>query len=119
MEKILRKWLGFQFSSGSVTGEDYKLFEKELLNLLKRNLRKEGIEFVNPVRGHYYCSCIVKNTNTGKFAYFSISDVRFSQDEWAYKVLYRDCAHEKDWSGGSNRYCTIEDLINNIIKITQ
>ena len=119
MKKILKKWLGYQFSSGGITGEDYKLFEKEILSYLKRNLRKEGIEFVNPARNHYCCSCIVQNTTTQKYAYFSISDVRFSQDEWAYKVLYRDCAHEKDWSGGGNRYCAIEDLIDNLIKITK
>lgn len=119
MEKILKKWLGYQFTSGEITGDDYKLFEKEVLNYLKKNLRKEGIEFISPSRGHYEFACIVKNINTEKFAYFSISDVRFWQDEWAYKVLYRDCTHEKDWSGGSNRYCAIEDLIDNLIKITK
>lgn len=117
--KNLSKWKNHTFTSGGETGQDYKDFQKDFLGYIKKTLRKNGIEFVNPVKGHYQCSCIVKNMLTNKFAYFSISDVRFFKNEWCENILYRTCEHENDWKGGSNHFCTFEDLIENIIEITK
>lgn len=116
--KNLSKWKNHTFTSGGETGQDYIDFQKDFLGHFKRALKKNNIEFVNPVKGHYYCSCIVKNTLTNKFAYFSISDVRFFKNEWCEHILYRTCEHERDWTGGPNCYCTFEDLVENVVKIT-
>ena len=119
MNKKLLKWLDYEFSSNSITGEDYKAFEKDFLGFIKKELKKKEIEFVTPCKNHYECACIIKNLKTNKFAYFSISDVRFFPNEWYYEILYRDCKNEKDWTGGNNRYCNLKDLIDNLEKITQ
>lgn len=39
-----------------------------------------------------------------------ISDVRFCSSEWYHHVLYRTMAHDKDWTGGYNCWCSWPEL---------
>lgn len=52
-----------------------------------------------------------------QFYYISISDVRYWKNEWADYILYRTMEHEKDWTGGSNQYSSLNDLSENLIKL--
>ena len=44
----------------------------------------------------------------GKFIYVHVGDVRWNN--WYDSVLYRTAKSEKDYTGGSNCYCSYEEL---------
>jgi hypothetical protein len=91
----------------------YRAFVADLKTLLGANYE------VKPSKGHFYVSGFVKNLVTGKLAYFSVSDVRFYPNEWKNQVLVRTAEHEKDFTGGMNRYTHllgIKGLADNLTK---
>ena len=110
MNKTLKKWLGYQFSSGGSVGSDYVQFQREMRADLKKQAKALGLEVVRFNKNHYEFSAVLKNPTTEKFVYVSISDVRHWQDEWARKTLYRRMAHEIDWSGGGNHFGAWEQI---------
>ena len=111
--KDLEKYLDYEFSSGSYTDEDYKQFQNKYINYLRALCRQNGWELVNVGRNHYEFSAFFKN-NENRFIYFSISDVRFWQNEWYSHILYRTAKHEKDYTGGHNCYTNLPALQNTI-----
>ena len=50
---------------------------------------------------------------SGKMAW--ISDVRYFKDEWYNHVLYLP---KKDYTGGSNHFCELPDLMESIMDLT-
>lgn len=77
--KDLQKYLDYEFSTGCDTGEDYKTFERKYINYLKTLCKEQGGEFVWAHKNHYeFTACFSYNE---KYAYFSISDVRFWKNE--------------------------------------
>lgn len=107
--KDLEKYLDYEFSSGSYTGEDYKQFQNKYINYLRALCRQNGWELVNVGRNHYEFSAFFKNKEN-HYIYFSISDVRFWPNEWYNRVLYRTAKHEKDYTGGHNCYTNLPAL---------
>ena len=107
--KDLEKYLDYEFSSDSYTGEDYKQFKNKYINYLRALCRQNGWELVNVGRNHYEFSAFFKNSEN-RYIYFSISDVRFRQNEWYSHVLYRTAKHEKDYAGGHNCYTNLLSL---------
>jgi hypothetical protein len=103
-----KKW---EFSSGSTTGQDYLVFHRLLIQSIKRYLPR-GAKLVNVNRGHYYTSGFIEKD--GKFVYFSISDVRGFPNEWYKNILIRTAEHEKDYTGGSNGYITLERFADKV-----
>ena len=79
---------------------------------LKKNL-PEGYSLHSFSGGHFCFSCVIK-TNTEKFIYLSIFDVRYSPNEWKDKILIRQMEHEKDWHGKGNYYTTLKNLPQNL-----
>ena len=102
--------MGYCFSSGGVTGEDYNQFQREMRADLKKQAKAVGLEVINFHKNHYEFSAVLKNSQTGKYVYVSISDVRFWQDEWTYHTLYRRMKHEKDWTGEGNHFGAWEQI---------
>ena len=45
----------------------------------------------------------------GKFIYVHVGDVRY-QSNWYDDVLYRTAKYIKDYHGGSNNYCSYDEL---------
>ena len=105
----LKKYFGYEFSSGCYTGEDYKIFERKYLKHIKNICEDFSWEFVKGNKGHYFCSAFVKNKQNS-FVYISIEDVRYRQDEWFGNVLVRTAKDEKDYRGGQNNYCGLSNL---------
>ena len=104
----LEKYLGYEFSSGCYTGQDYITFQNKYINYLRSMCKKNGWELVNIGRNHYCFTCFIK---TGKkYVYLSISDVRYFQNEWYYNILVRSALHERDYTGGSNQYTKLPNL---------
>lgn len=102
MHKSLKKWIGYQFSSGITTGEDYKQFQRAMRTDLRRQAQEVGLELHSFSPSHYEFSAVLKNPVNNRFIYVSIPDVRFWQDEWSSHVLYRRMKHERDWTGEGN-----------------
>ena len=111
MAKIaeLKKYLGYEFSSGSYTGEDYKSFQTKYINYLKAVCRENHWQLVNVGRNHYCFSAFIKSAEN-KCVYISISDVRYFSNEWYSNILIRTAKDEQDYRGGFNHYTTLEDL---------
>ena len=67
MAKIteLKKYLGYEFSSGSYTGEDYKSFQTKYINYLKAVCRENHSQLVNVGR-HHYCFPAVRTSQEKK-----------------------------------------------------
>lgn len=107
--KELKKYLNYEFSSGPYTGEDYKKFQNKYISYLRSMCKYYGWELVNVGRNHYCFSAFVKS-QSNKYVYISISDVRFFHNEWFYHILIRKAEHEKDYRGGPNRYTALETL---------
>ena len=64
-------------------------------------------------------SGFVRNLSTGKLAYFSSSDVRYSQNAWYNNLLVRTAQHEKDYTGGSNDWASWPSLREKLEKLTK
>ena len=111
MAKIaeLKKYLGYEFSSGSYTGEDYKSFQTKYINYLKAICRENHWQLVNVGRNHYCFSAFIKSAEN-KCVYISISDVRYFTNEWFSHILIRTAKDEQDYRGGFNHYTTLENL---------
>ena len=105
----LKKYLGYEFSSGSYTGEDYKSFQTKYINYLKTICRENHWQLVNVGRNHYSFSAFIKSAEN-KCVYISIPDVRYFTNEWFSRILIRTAKDEQDYRGGFNNYTTLEKL---------
>lgn len=105
----MRKWLGFTFSTGAYTGEDYREFEREYRKKLRNIAKKNGFELVRFMPNHYEFSCFFRN-HQGEYVYMSISDVRYWGNEWYDRILIRSAESDHDYTGGSNRYTNYDKL---------
>lgn len=113
--KELEKYLNYEFSSGSYTGEDYKSFERKYINYLKSLCKENGWKFVVAHKNHYKFSAFFEINN--QFIYFSISDVRFFKNQWYNHILIRTAKADRDYTGGSNHYTNLLNLTNNILNL--
>ena len=104
----LKKYLNYEFSTGCYTGEDYKTFERKYINYLKSIAKENGWELIKVGKNHYEFSAFFKYND--KYVYFSISDVRFWQNEWYNHILIRTATSDRDYRGGHNYYTTLPSL---------
>ncbi len=107
--KDLKKYIGYEFSSGCYTGDDYKSFQTKYINFLKNMCRNNHWQLVNVSRNHYCFSAFIKSAEN-KCVYVSISDVRYFSDEWYSHILVRTAKTETDYRGGFNNYTSLDDL---------
>ena len=114
----IESWLGFQFESSSGLTEEFATFYQDMKGYLKKELESD-FELVNVSRGHFEISGFVKNKVTGKYAYLSMSDVRYWQDEWYEHILVRTAEHDKDYTGGSNDYTNLVKLKEHLLLLTK
>lgn len=105
----LKKYLGYDFSSGPYTGKDYLTFQTKYINYLRSLCRQNGWELVNVGRNHYCFTAFIKDGN-GRFVYLSVSDVRGRNNEWYKSILIRTAKQEKDYTGGWNNYTALPEL---------
>ncbi len=107
--KDLKKYVGYEFSSGCYTGDDYKSFQTKYINFLKAMCRNNHWQLVNVGKNNYCFSVFIKSAEN-KCVYVSISDVRYFSDEWYNHILIRTAKNEQDYRGGFNNYTTLKDL---------
>ena len=114
--KDLEKYLDYEFSSGSYTGEDYKQFQNKYINYLRSLCVQNGWELVKAGRNHYEFTAFIKKDD--RYVYFSISDVRFFRNDWYNHILIRTALDERDYLGGNNNYTrlpNLKDAIGNLL----
>ena len=107
--KDLKKYIGYEFSSGCYTGDDYKSFQTKYINYLKSLCKNNHWRLVNVGKNHYCFSAFIKSAEN-KCVYISISDVRYFSNEWYDHILIRTAENETDYRGGFNNYTTLSDL---------
>ena len=105
----LKKYIGYEFSSGCYTGEEYKPFQTKYINYLRSICKQNHWQLVNVGRNHYCFSAFIKSAEN-KCVYISISDVRYFSNEWYDHILIRTTENETDYRGGFNNYTTLSDL---------
>lgn len=100
---------------GSVTSKDYESFQRKYRNHLKKVCEANGMELVRFNPNHYEFSAFVKKDD--KYVYISISDVRYFRNAWYNNILIRTAKHERDYTGGWNRYTSLPLLENSLVKM--
>lgn len=109
--KDLKKYIGYEFSSGCYIGDDYKSFQTKYINFLKTMCKNNHWQLVNIDRNHYCFSAFIKSAEN-KCVYITIADVRYFADEWYKHILIRTAKDETDYRGEFNNYTTLENLEN-------
>jgi len=121
----MKKWLGYDFErwGWSETRKNHSDAFDKFIKDLKSKLKAEAQPLdlvVLPFKANWFTtSGFIKSTHTGKYAYWSIPDVRFFPNEWYSTVLYRTAENEKDFIGGENRYCNLDELMKNVNKLLE
>lgn len=118
VKSFLNTWLDRDIEDwGSTTSQEYKDFQRSYRNVLKEIGKNIGFELHSFSKNHYDFSAVMKSNTTNQFYYISISDVRYFKNEWANNILYRTMEHDHDWTGGSNRYSSLENLSENLVNL--
>ena len=110
----LDEFKDWEFSSGATTGDDFRVFARLFRKEVTRQL-PEHARLVEYDVGHYYVSGFVKRD--GNYAYFSIPDVRYFPGEWYSNILIRTAKSDKDYTGGSNGYTTLEKFGEEVLHL--
>lgn len=100
---------------GAYPSPDFKSFARKWRNFANRMAKNNGWELVNFNTGHYYCSWFMKKND--KFIYCSFSDVRHFSSSWYKNILYRTAKHDRDYTGGSNCYSSLQNLESNLARM--
>ena len=106
LKRERNNWANHEFSTGCTTGKDYIQFEKDSKAELRKMAEENGLKLHSFSKNHYCFSAVL--TDGEKYVYVSQSDVRgfFDID----KILIRSMAHDKDWTGGRNQYCSWNEV---------
>jgi len=107
----LEGFKSWRFSTGPMIRKDFKQFAGLYKMFIKDN-QPEGAELVEYNKGHYFLSGFIEKD--GKFVYFSISDVRYWENEWAENILIRTAENQEDFTGDMNSYTTLENIEEDI-----
>ena len=103
----MQKWLKYEFSSGPIIGDDFKLFAKDFKETIKNKIPKDA-KIIKYNVNHYFISGFIKRN--GKYAYFSTADVRHFTDEWYNNILIRTAKDLEDYTGGSNNFTSLDNF---------
>lgn len=114
-KEFLKMWLNREIEDwGGTTSQEYKDFQRQYRSVLKEIGKNINFELHSFSKNHYEFSAVMKSNITNQFYYISISDVRYFRNEWANKILFRTMQYDKDWTGGSNKYSTLQNLSQNL-----
>ena len=115
LPRTLQSFVCYNFSTGTVTGQDFKSFSTKYKNALKK-LLPEGFSIHKWYQNHYFISAVLRNQE-GQYIYLSIPDVRYWEGEWYSNILIRMMKSENDCAGGLNHYTTLFTLTDDLTKL--
>lgn len=107
MKTMTFKQIQSCYSAGIFEEDNYRTFCKSLEKTINK-VKPENIEVVNFSKNHFTVTFFLRNADN-KFLYFSVSDSRYNTN-FLSNILYRTAESEKDYTGGTNCYCSIEQL---------
>lgn len=120
MHTFKSKWDGESLCSGVGNSKATASFCRGFKNMLTRELTPYGIEVVTFKQGYGDCSGFLKKDD--KYIYIAyhypmaMAKVDFSE-VGVHGVLYRTARSERDYSGGTNNFSSIEKLPRNILEM--
>lgn len=114
MKNLYGLYKGMRFISTCGRSSQYVEFGKDLKRALQNDL---GAEYnVETSIGHFAVSGFVSRDN--KYVYFSVEDLR-DNDNGFEDCLYRTAENEKDYRGGHNNFCSLDELADKIKKLLE
>lgn len=117
-KKGIESWIGFSFESSTGLTKEFSAFARDFKKYLKASL-SENLELAEFSKGHFEVYGFIQNKVTGRFAYFSVSDVRYWSDSWYNNILVRTAKDTKDYSGGSNGSYKFPEIGKVLEKLTR
>lgn len=111
----VKTYRNYCFESSTIRTMEYIMFERQCKKELVAQCRKFGINVHKFLGNHFEWSAVLEKN--GKYIYVSISDVRYWK--WYDEVLIRTMAHDSDWRGGSNNYCTFDKIAEKADRLLQ
>ena len=121
IKKFIKKWHGKEIEDlGGIMSPEAKQFYRDMRTLFKSEFAKKNIKIVDFSINHYDMSCFVEKD--GNYVYISHDISRYSpQDlcatDWIKGFLYRTAENSKDYYGGTNQFCCLESLFENVNNI--
>lgn len=113
MKNIMKKWYNHTFEDwGAVTSPEFKDFVKDYKKYLSEIAKEIGAKLVSFSPNHYEFSAFLKRD--ANYVYFSISDVRYFEDEWRKNILIRRANDDRDYKGETNCKSDLEHLKDNL-----
>jgi len=107
-KNIMAKWDNYLFESSSSKTPEFKAFASDFKKEIKRQATIYGLALSSFNIGHFYVSGFLQVRDN--FVYFSCSDVRYFPNDWKNNLLYRTARDIKDFTGGSNHCCSLDQL---------
>lgn len=102
----VKEWKSIRFESDCCRTRQYINFENQCKRELKKQLELYGINLHSFHPNHFEWSAVLERN--GRFVYVHMSDVRWGN--WYTEILIRTMAHDKDWTGGPNEYCSFDQI---------
>ena len=104
--------------AGTYVSKEYRRFQTSLVREISKYATTVGAKVVSSSKGYYVTSCFVERN--GKFVYLNHSaDVRMDD---GIKIeldsfMIRTARYAKDYTGGINQYCVMQQLQSMIDKL--
>ena len=102
-----------EFISSSQKTDQYKTYHRTFKREFTKALTNMGCRDIKIGKPNHFDVSGFFTAAGGQMWYFSISDLRWSKDQ----MLIRTAKHDKDWTGGSNQYVSLDselDLLKGI-----
>lgn len=115
----VKDWVDHEFSTGCYPGDDYLKFQRTARSELRKIAQSAGYSLHKFYPNHYEFSAVLRNDADGRYVYIAIHDVRGLAGRWYNEVLYRSMEHDKDWRGGTNRWCRWDELTDALIRFSE
>ena len=121
LENFIKKYKNERFESSSFETPEFKKFASSFSRALKKDAKEGAFEIVNISKGHFEISGFLRHQETGRFVYFSISDVRWpiAEATWHDHALYRLARDERDFTGEHNNFCPLSNLLTSAEALVQ
>lgn len=119
MESKLKSFVGFDFNSEPNPEWIYGRLQRTARAELRKMMLPNKIIIHKFIKNHFNFSAILKDEKSGCYIYVAIQDVRFMEDLWWNRVLYRTMNNDKDYTGGINHYCKWTELDVKINKLLE
>lgn len=109
---IYKKYNGKRLAdNGSVVSKEYKSFQNAFARTLKAIAEIEDAKVVKVNKGHYYLSAFIERNGKYVYVYYGGLDRTFIDFTNTKRAMYcRSAESDHDFVGGTNVFCSLENL---------